>query len=64
MIAVSAVIFLITPGNDLAALYILNVAEQGYLGMACAISTMLIAVVLACLGGLKLLVKMSKIEMF
>jgi len=64
MIAVSAVIFLITPGNDLAALYILNVAEQGYLGMACAISTMLIAVVLACLGALRLLVKMSKIEMF
>jgi len=64
MIAVSAVIFLITPGNDLAALYILNVAEQGYLGMACAISTMLIAVVLVCLGGLRFLVKMSKIEIF
>ena len=45
-------------------LYILNVAEQGYLGMACAISTMLIAVVLACLGGMKLLVKMTKIEMY
>jgi iron(III) transport system permease protein len=64
MIAVSAVIFLITPGNDLAALYILNVAEQGYLGMACAISTMLITVVLVCLGGMKLLVKMTKIEMY
>ncbi|MCE5262908.1 MAG: ABC transporter permease subunit [Deltaproteobacteria bacterium] len=64
MIAVSAVIFLITPGNDLAALYILNVAEQGYLGMACAISTMLIAVVLACMGGLKLLLKYTKTEVF
>jgi iron(III) transport system permease protein len=64
MIAVSAVIFLITPGNDLAALYILNVAEQGYLGMACAISTLLIVVVLACLGGLKLLVKFTKTEVF
>lgn len=64
MIAVSAVIFLITPGNDLAALYILNVAEQGYLGMACAISAMLIAVVLVCLGGLKLLVKYTKTEVF
>jgi iron(III) transport system permease protein len=64
MIAVSAVIFLITPGNDLAALYILNVAEQGYLGMACAISTMLIAVVLLCLGAMKLLVKMTRIEMY
>lgn len=64
MIAVSAVIFLITPGNDLAALYILSVAEQGYLGMACAISTVLIGVVLICLGLLKLLVKLSKIEVF
>lgn len=64
MIAVSAVIFLITPGNDLAALYILNVAEQGYLGMACAISTMLIAVVLACMAVLKFLVKVAKIEMY
>jgi len=64
MIAVSAVIFLITPGNDLAALYILNVAEQGYLGMACAISSMLIAVVLVCLGGLKLLVKYTNTEIF
>jgi len=64
MIAVSAVIFLITPGNDLAALYILNVAEQGYLGMACAISTMLIAVVLTCLGGLKLLLKYTRTEVF
>jgi len=64
MIAVSAVIFLITPGNDLAALYILNVAEQGYLGMACAIATMLIAVVLTCLGALKLLVKYTMTEVF
>ncbi|MDI6726581.1 MAG: iron ABC transporter permease [Smithellaceae bacterium] len=64
MIAVSAVIFLITPGNDLAALYILSVAEQGYLGMACAISTVLIGVVLICLGLLKILVKLSKIELF
>jgi iron(III) transport system permease protein len=55
---------LITPGNDLAALYILNVAEQGYLGMACAIATMLIAVVLTCLGALKLLVKYTMTEVF
>jgi iron(III) transport system permease protein len=64
MIAVSAVIFLISPGNNLAALYILAVAEQGMLGMACAISIMLIAVVLACLGALKLLARYSKTEIF
>jgi len=59
MIAVSAVIFLISPGNNLAALYILAVAEQGMLGMACAISVMLIGVVLLCLGALKLVTKYS-----
>lgn len=64
MIAVSAVIFLISPGNDLAALYILAVAEQGMLGMACAISLMLIAVVLICMGSLKLLTRYTQTEIY
>jgi iron(III) transport system permease protein len=64
MIAVSAVIFLISPGNDLAALYILAVAEQGMLGMACAISIMLIAVVLLCLGALKLVARYTRTEVY
>ena len=64
MIAVSAVIFLISPGNYLASLYILSVAEEGFLGMACAISVMLILVVLACLGALRLLTKYSKSAVF
>jgi len=64
MIAVSAVIFLISPGKDLAALYILAVAEQGNLGMACAISIMLIAVVLICLVALKLVGKYTKTEIY
>jgi iron(III) transport system permease protein len=64
MIAVSAVIFLITPGNNLASLYILAVAEEGFLGMACAISVMLIAVVMACLGSLKLLSHYTKTTVF
>ena len=64
MIAVSAVIFLISPGKDLAALYILAVAEQGNLGMACAISIMLIAVVLVCLIALKVVGKYTKTEIF
>jgi iron(III) transport system permease protein len=64
MIAVSAVIFLISPGNNLAALYILAVAEQGMLGMACAISTMLIAVVLVCMGALKLVTRYTQTEVF
>jgi iron(III) transport system permease protein len=64
MIAVSAVIFLISPGNYLASLYILSVAEEGFLGMACAISVMLILVVLACLGSLRLLSKYTKSSVF
>jgi len=64
MIAVSAVIFLISPGNNLAALYILAVAEQGMLGMACAISVMLIGVVLLCLGALKLVTRYTETEIF
>ena len=64
MIAVSAVIFLITPGNNLAALYILSVAEEGFLGMACAISLMLIMVVIACMGILKTIGKYTKTEVF
>jgi iron(III) transport system permease protein len=64
MIAVSAVIFLITPGNNLASLYILAVAEEGFLGMACAISIMLILVVAASLGALKLLSKYTKTEVY
>jgi len=64
MIAVSAVIFLITPGNNLAALYILAVAEEGFLGMACAISLMLITVVIACMGILKAIGKYTKTEVF
>ncbi len=64
MIAVSAVIFLIAPGNDLAALYILAVAEQGMLGMACAISVMLIGVVLTCLGLLKTIAYFTRTEVY
>lgn len=64
MIAVSAVIFLISPGKDLAALYILAVAEQGMLGMACAISVMLIGVVLSCLGVLKTISYYTKTEVY
>ena len=64
MIAVSAVIFLISPGNNLAALYILAIAEQGMLGMACAVSIMLIVVVLVCLGALRLLGRVTQFKIY
>ena len=64
MIAVSAVIFLISPGNNLVALYILAIAEQGMLGMACAVSIMLIVVVLVCLGALRLLGRVTQFKIY
>jgi iron(III) transport system permease protein len=60
MIAVSAVIFLITPGKNLASLYILQLAELGSTGIASALSVMLIIAVTLCLGALKLLSKYAK----
>lgn len=57
MIAISSVIFLISPGNMLASIFILSVGKQGFMGMACAISVMLILAVGACLGALWLLSK-------
>lgn len=50
MTTVSAVIFLIGPGTNLASLYILQHAQGGYLGSACAMSLILIAVVTIALG--------------
>jgi len=56
-ITVSAVVFLVAPGMNLAAVYILNLAETGAIGLACALAVVLIAIVLGCLGLLKLIVR-------
>ncbi len=55
MVSVSAVIFLVGPGTELAATYILTLAESAKVGMACAVSLVLIAIVLASLGLLKII---------
>lgn len=60
MVTVSAVIFLISPGKQLASVYILSVAEQGEMGAACAMSMMLILVVMACMAILKAITVFSK----
>jgi iron(III) transport system permease protein len=60
MVTVSAVIFLISPGKQLASVYILSVAEQGELGAACAMSMMLILVIMVCLAILKVMALFSK----
>lgn len=53
MVSVSSVIFLISPGTNLAATYILNLASQASVGRASAMSVILIVVVLICLAILK-----------
>ncbi len=53
MITVSAIAFLVSPGANLASIYILQLAEMGYLGEGCAVSVMLIAIVFACVVMLK-----------
>lgn len=55
MVSVSSVIFLVSPGTELASTYILTVAESAKIGMACAISFLLIVIVLAAMGVLKLI---------
>lgn len=53
MVSVSSVIFLISPGTNLAATYILNLASQAAVGRASAMSVILIVVVLICMALLK-----------
>lgn len=62
MITVSAVIFLVSPGMNLASVYILNLAEAGSIGPACALAVGLIAVVVTCLSLLKLVARGTGFE--
>ena len=63
MVTVSAVIFLIAPGRQLASVYILSVAEQGEMGAACAMSLILIAIVTLCMGLLSLISRITQQNM-
>ncbi|GAK05477.1 hypothetical protein JCM19037_3977 [Geomicrobium sp. JCM 19037] len=53
MVSVSSVIFLIAPGTNLAAVYILNLADQAAIGRASAMSFILIVIVILCMGLIK-----------
>ncbi|TFJ92012.1 ABC transporter permease [Lentibacillus salicampi] len=53
MVSISSVVFLISPGTNLVAVYILNLAEQGKVGLASAMSFIMIVIVLMCLALLK-----------
>ncbi|WP_027963768.1 ABC transporter permease [Halalkalibacillus halophilus] len=62
MVSISSVIFLIAPGTNLAAVYILNLAEQARVGMASAMSFILILIVLSCMGLLKWIEKKTGVN--
>ncbi len=64
MISLSAAIFLVAPGRLLASVYIFNRARDGDMGIACAISAILIATVAVCLWGLSLLAKRTGMTIF
>ena len=61
MITLSSVIFLVSPGTNLASIYILSNAELGFLGTACALSVLLILAVVISLWALKLITKHTQI---
>lgn len=62
MITISAVIFLIAPGTNLASILILRLAETGSVGKAAAMSVVLTIIVLFCLLLLRVLSRESKVE--
>lgn len=53
MVSVSSVIFLISPGTNIAAVHIFTLAQHAKIGSASAMSFILIAIVVACMGVLK-----------
>lgn len=55
MVSVSSIIFLVSPGTELGATYILTVAQSGQVGLACAVSVVLIGIVVLCMGLLKVI---------
>jgi iron(III) transport system permease protein len=56
MVTVSAVIFLISPGFNVGSVAILNQVENGYPGVACALGTIMLAVVTVTIVTLRALV--------
>lgn len=62
MMSLSSVIFLVTPGFDLAAVYIYLTAQLGELGVASATTIKMILIVVVCFGSLKLLAKKTGLK--
>lgn len=62
MVSISSVVFLISPGTNLVAVYILNLASQGKVGLASAMSFIMIMIVLMCLALLKFIERKSGVR--
>jgi iron(III) transport system permease protein len=60
---ISAVIFLVSPGNQLASVSIMGLAEHGYWGQATAMSAALMLVTFVALGLFRILTR-GKIRLF
>lgn len=62
MVSISSVIFLISPGTNLAAVYIFSLAQHAKIGMASAMSFVLIVIVVICMGILKWIEKRTGVK--
>jgi iron(III) transport system permease protein len=62
MMSLSSVIFLVTPGFDLASVYIYLTAQLGELGLASATTMKVIAIVAMSLGILKIIARKTGLE--
>jgi iron(III) transport system permease protein len=62
MMSLSAVIFLVTPGFDLASVYIYLTAQLGELGLASATTVKMMAIVAVCLAVLQLIAKKTGLD--
>jgi len=62
MMSLSSVIFLVTPGFDLAAVYIYLTAQLGELGLASATTVKLIAIIIVCMTILKIIAKRTGLD--
>ena len=62
MMSLSSVIFLVTPGFDLASVYIYLTAQLGELGLASATTMKIIAIVAISLGILKIIAKKTGLD--
>lgn len=64
MVTISAVIFLVSPGYNLASVSILNQVEAGRLGAAAALSTLLLAFVLGAVALLRVAARKERVAIF